>query len=462
MTQPRNASPSSFRPKVLIIDDDPLQSALVAEVLEDLDLDIHTANDRATALLDVKTHRPQLVFLDLVIPGVVGMELLDTLLQLDASMDVILVTAYYSTDSAVEAIQKGAYDYLTKPLPIARLRQKVENWLAAARKRETAAMVETDMVSSFQFENMIGRSPLVQEVFSKIQRLAPHYSTALITGETGTGKELVARALHRLSPRADGALIVCNCAAISESLFEAELFGHVRGAFTGAVKDKTGFIEQANHATLFLDEIAEIPPQVQAKLLRVLQNREVQRVGADAVRHVDVRIIAATNRDLPGMVMEKTFREDIYYRFAMVEIHLPRLADRKEDITLLQRAFVEKFSRRYGKSMLRLTSRAELFLSLYSWPGNVRELENALDYACMMCQGTTIDIHDFPEKLRDQGSTMVETSEAPVIPLEAMERRYIMQVLERYKGNRREAAKALGISRSTLYRLLPTEHEDRD
>jgi transcriptional regulator with PAS, ATPase and Fis domain len=194
---------------------------------------------------------------------------------------------------------------------------------------------------------------------------------------------------------------------------------------------------------------------VQAKVLRLLQNREIQRVGADAVQHVDVRIIAATNRHLPAMVAEKTFREDIYYRFAMVEIHLPRLIDRKEDVPLLQRAFVAQFSERYGKPMLRLTRRADLLLARYTWPGNVRELENALDYACMMAQGNTIDIHDFPEKLRAMAAALVETSDSPVLPLEAMERQYITQVLERFQGNRRRAADALGISRSTMYRILP-------
>jgi DNA-binding NtrC family response regulator len=348
---------------LLVVDDDPAQAALVRELLHGLPLEILSAGDKAEALELFPKVKPQLVLLDLVLPGVTGMELLECFIDTDPSCAVMLLTAHYSTDSAVEAIQKGAYDYLTKPLPVDRLRQKVERWIEETRRWEEAELIESGLASAFQFEGIVGRSPVMREVFSKIRRIAPHFSTVLVSGETGTGKELVASALHRLSPAGRGPFVVCNCAAITETLFESELFGHVRGAFTGAVKDKPGLVEQASGGTLFLDEIGEVPAMVQAKLLRLIQNREVQRVGAERVFKVDVRIIAATNRNLRDMVAKQTFREDLYYRLAMVEIRVPPLRQRKDDLSLLLSCFLKRFSTRYGKPWLKLSPRAEIALT---------------------------------------------------------------------------------------------------
>jgi len=441
---------------LLVVDDDPAQAALVREVLHGLPLEILSAGDKAEALELFPKVKPQLVLLDLVLPGVTGMELLECFIDTDPSCAVMLLTAHYSTDSAVEAIQKGAYDYLTKPLPVDRLRQKVERWIEETRRWEEAELIESGLASAFQFEGIVGRSPVMREVFSKIRRIAPHFSTVLVSGETGTGKELVASALHRLSPAGRGPFVVCNCAAITETLFESELFGHVRGAFTGAVKDKPGLVEQAGGGTLFLDEIGEVPAMVQAKLLRLIQNREVQRVGADRVFKVDVRIIAATNRNLRDMVAKQTFREDLYYRLAMVEIRVPPLRQRKDDLSLLLSCFLKRFSTRYGKPWLKLSPRAEIALTRYSWPGNVRELENAVDYACMMAEKRTIDLPDFPEQLRSRLKAWEpeQAEEREFMPLEELERRYVLHVLERVGGNRQRAAEVLGIGRSTLYRLL--------
>jgi transcriptional regulator with PAS, ATPase and Fis domain len=292
------------------------------------------------------------------------------------------------------------------------------------------------------------------DVYSRIRRVAPHFSTVLITGETGTGKELVASAMHRLSPCARGPFVVCNSTAIVETLFESELFGYVKGAFTGAVQDRAGLFEFASGGTLFMDEIGELPLAAQAKLLRVLQNQEVQRVGSPAARKVDVRVVAATNRDLRLMVSQKLFRDDLYYRLTMVEIHLPRLLARKEDLPLLERHFIEAFATKYKKPVRGITRRAQALLARYSWPGNVRELENILGYACMMADREVIDIRDFPERLRTQAADHANPDET-MLPLDELDRRHAQKVLDQVGGNRVRAAEILGISRATLYRLLP-------
>jgi transcriptional regulator with PAS, ATPase and Fis domain len=307
---------------------------------------------------------------------------------------------------------------------------------------------------AYQFEGMVGRSPLMLDVYSRIRRVAPHFGTVLVTGATGTGKELVAKALHRLSPAAHGPFVVCNSTAIVETLFESELFGYVKGAFTGATQDRAGLFEFAHGGTLFMDEIGELPHSAQAKLLRVLQNQEVQRVGSPSSRKVDVRVVAATNRDLRVMVAQKLFRDDLYYRLSMVEIHLPRLILRKEDLPLLERHFIEAFAAKYRKPVRGITRRAQTLLARYAWPGNVRELENILGYACMMADREVIDIRDFPERLCAHASETAAPDET-MLPLDELDRRHARKVLEQVGGNRVRASEILGISRATLYRLLP-------
>ena len=294
------------------------------------------------------------------------------------------------------------------------------------------------------------------EVFSKIRRIAPHFQTALVTGQSGTGKESAAKALHQLSPNPTAPFVVCNCAAISENLFESELFGHVRGAFTGAAHDKQGFVEAARGGTLFLDEITEIPIAVQAKLLRLLQNREIQRVGSSRASQIDLRIVAATNRDLRGLVTDGKLREDLFYRLSMIEVKLPRLADRREDLPLLQRHFLDRFAARYKKPTLNVSRRAQAMLSGYTWPGNIRELENVIGYACMMTESETIDIRDLPDYLH-ACVTPGPTEEEVLVSMRNMELRHLHRVLEHVGGNRGKAAEVLEISRTTLYRLLEEE-----
>jgi DNA-binding NtrC family response regulator len=445
------------RLKLLVIDDSQETLHLVQDALASDQLEILTAADPETGLQLFFRYHPLIVLVDLVMPTISGIQVLETIVAADAAAEVMLITAYYSAESAVEAIQKGATDYLTKPLDLERLRGRISSIQADAQRRERTAQLDRELLDVYEFEGMIGRSPLMLEVFAKIRRVSPHFQTILVTGSTGTGKELVARALHRLSPVSSKPFAVVNCSALVETLLESELFGYVKGAFTGALKDKVGIFEYADGGTVFLDEIGELPLPAQAKLLRVLQNQEVQRVGSPVPRMVNVRIIAATNRSLKSQIAKGAFREDLYYRLSMVEIALPPLADRKEDLPLLQRYLVSKFASRYRKEIQGITRRAQARLARHSWPGNVRELENVIGNACMMVQGNVIDIDDLPESLRRQTGPLAgeDTNNEDGIPtLQQVEQRHVLEVLQRVGGNKLRAAEALGIGRGTLYEML--------
>jgi DNA-binding NtrC family response regulator len=394
--------------------------------------------------------------LDLVIPGAEGMSVLDDIIRFSPETDVILITGNYSTESAVEAIRKGASDYLTKPVGVPLLRERVGKLLEKERRRARAGRLNTELMETCQFQGMVGSSPLMLEVFDRIRRAAPHFRTALVTGPTGTGKELVARALHGLSPVQSKNLAVSNCSAIVETLFESELFGHTKGAFTGAVADKVGLFEYAAGGTVFLDEIGDMPLTTQTKLLRVIENREYQRVGSPVARKTDVRIIAATNRNLRQLASQGSFREDLYYRLSMIEIKLPSLAERCEDLPLLERYFLRRFSIEYAKPVQRLTRRAEAVLARYSWPGNVRELENVLGHACMMADADAIDVADLPEHLHNPPPRS-QPEQVELAPMSVVERRHAAGVLAAMNGNKVQAARILGIHRATLARLLQEE-----
>ena len=454
----------SARPalSLLIIDDNEGSLEMLSSALAQPDLEILTASDPEEGLDLVHSRHPQIVLTDLIMPHLTGMEVLDRIMEFDPATEVILMTAHYSTESAVEAIKKGASDYLNKPVSIAALREKIGSVVELARKRQHASRLEDELLASAAFEGMVGNSPTMWDMFSRIRRVAPHYRAVLVTGETGTGKDLVAQALHRLSPAAQGRYVVLNCSAVVETLFESELFGHVRGSFTGASNDKAGLFEYAHGGTLFLDEIGDMPLATQAKLLRVLQNQEVQRVGSLTARKVDVRVIAATNHDLRAAITDKRFREDLYYRLSMVEIKVPSLEERKEDLPLLERHLIAKFATQYGKEIRGLTRRAQIRLALHSWPGNVRELENVIGHACMMTLGDTIDIPDFPPYLltggqigSNPGDTAV-TAEADSVmgTLDEQERALILRAMQASAGNQSEAARMLRIGRDALrYKL---------
>ncbi len=438
---------------LVAVDDDLMTLELIRAALSQEGVEIRTAWDPQKGLELILQCRPKIALLDLVMPGLSGMEILDRIVQADPGIDVILLTGHYSTDSAVQAIQKGACDYLTKPISIEKLRERVGGLIKDEKARQHSARLEQELLKTSQFEGMVGKSPLMLEVLGRIRRVAPHFRTALVTGMTGTGKELVARALHRLSPAASGPFVVCNCAAVVETLFESELFGYVKGAFTGATQDKMGVFEYANGGTLLLDEIGDMPLGTQTKLLRVLQNQEIQRVGSPVPRKVDVRVIAATNRDLEALVATREFRDDLYYRLSMIEIRIPRLLDRREDLPLLENYFLQKFCALYCKPLGRLSHRAQVILARYSWPGNVRELENALGYACMMAEGDTIDLKDLPARFHTPLPRGAGSSDE-LMTLGEIQRRHALRVLERVGGNKVQAAEILGISRATLYRLL--------
>lgn len=439
--------------KLLAIDDDPQTLALIESALADEGLEILTAEDAEGGFRLFQSFRPRVVLLDLLMPGVAGMDMLERFINSDPGANVIVISGHYSAESAMEAIQQGACDYLTKPLDFQRLRRRIASFLAEAEIRRRTLLLDQELVQACQFEGIVSRSPLMLDIFAKIRRVAPHFKTVLVTGATGTGKELVARALHRLSEPAPGRFVACNCSALVDSLVESELFGYVKGAFTGATQDKTGLFENADGGVIFLDEIGDLSIRAQAKLLRVLQDHQVRRVGSSVSRKVNVRVIAATNRDLRKMVREGQFREDLYYRLAVVEIFLPPLANRREDLPLLERYFVGQFAAEYRRPISGLTRRAQSIMATYPWPGNIRELENVVGNACMMVDGKFIDINDLPERLRTPftGDSVIDEG---LLPLEEVQQRHVMRVLDRVGGNKARAAEILGLSRSAIYVLL--------
>jgi DNA-binding NtrC family response regulator len=442
--------------KILIIDDDEHNLVILSDLLSKPTVAILTAADPREGVQLFLDKIPDIVITDLQMPGLNGIEVLDQIVAKNPSTEVILMTGFYTAESAVEAIKKGATDYITKPLDLPALELKIDSIVRDIHKRRRVLQIDSELLENFQFQDIIGRSPLMLNVFGIIRRVAPHYRTALVTGATGTGKESVARAFHDLSPVAQKTFAVCNCSALTETLFESELFGYVKGAFTGANQDKMGIFEFANGGTVFLDEIGDMPLAGQAKLLRVLQNQEVQRVGSPAVRKVDVRVVAATHRDLRALVSKGEFREDLFYRLSMVEVTLPKLSERQEDLRLLERHFVQKFAEQYKKNITGLTARVQRQLVAYGWPGNVRELANVIGNACMMVQGEVIDIGDLPAYLKT--SERNETSDE-IVSLDEMQRRYVWKAIERCGGNKARAAEMLRISRGSLYNIIRSTKE---
>jgi DNA-binding NtrC family response regulator len=452
---------------LVIIDDNTGSLELLSTALAQDGLEIFCASDPEEGLDLVFEKHPEIVITDLVMPKLSGMEVLERIMDFDPAIEVILITAHYSSESAVEAIQKGAADYLDKPVSLDGIRSRISRFLEDVRRRQQTLALEDQMLLSAQFEGIIGRSPQMWEMFSRIRRVAPHFRTVLITGETGTGKDLVASALHRLSPVSSGHFVVLNCSAVVETLFESELFGHVKGAFTGAQHDKVGLFEHANNGTLFLDEIGDMPLATQAKLLRALQHQEVQRVGSLTARKVNVRVIAATHRDLRKAVTDNQFREDLYYRLSMIEIQVPRLRERLDDLPLLEAHFVAVFAKQFGKAVRGLTRRAQILLANQPWPGNVRELENVIGHGCMLTFAKTIDVADLPGYLRARTETLPpETARAPsdleprychcpewlspMATLEDHEKALLQDALARSMGNQSKAARLLRIGRDGL------------
>jgi two-component system, NtrC family, response regulator HydG len=440
---------------VCVLDDEPDLVELTTEHLGKAGFPVSGTTNPEEALQTVRMGDCRVVLADLKMPQMDGFAFLERTLQYDPGMNVILVTGHYSVDSATEAIKRGAYDYLCKPIDYTRLEKTLDELAESFTRRSEIRNLEDRLVQSLEFQGIVGKSPAMIEVFESARKIARHYTNVLVTGPTGAGKELVARALHQLSPVATERFAVCNCSALVDTLLESQLFGHVRGSFTGATETRAGLFEYANGGAVFLDEIGETSAQMQSKLLRVIQNREIQRVGSPEVRKVDVRLIAATNRDLRAEVLAGRFREDLFYRISTIEIRVPGLAERPEDIPLLVQHFLKKYSQAYGKPLLGLSRRAQLVLLQHGWPGNVRELENVISSAAIGASADFIDVADLPahlQKPRRRAGTSEENWRP--LPLDEVRRIHIERVLEMCRGNRVRAARVLGIGRTSLYRFL--------
>ena len=449
---------AALRPRLLVVDDDRAILTLIGSIALGEGFDVSTTVDGADALQQLSARPADLALVDLKMPGVTGLDVLRAIRDVNARCHVVLMSGHATIDSAVEAVKLGAMDYLTKPFDLQRLRDLLSTVRREADERRTVLRLESDVAQHLEFCGMIGRGAVMQEAFGLIRRLAPHARTSLVTGETGTGKELVARALHKLGPRGSKKLVTVNCSALVETLSESELFGHVRGAFTGAADTKAGLFETADGGTMFLDEVGELPFTVQAKLLRVIENGEVQRVGSVDARKVDVRVIAATNRDLVAEVAAGRFRGDLYYRLNVAQLALPPLRERREDIPYLTAAFVRTFAERFGKSLSGLTPAAERLLVDAAWHGNVRQLRNVIERGCMLAEGEFITEADLARMLDREVPTTTVDPPLPIrtvpAPLHEIEREHIVKTLEQVRGNKAVAARLLGISRRAFYRQL--------
>jgi two-component system NtrC family response regulator len=439
--------------RILVVDDEPLQTELVAGFLRRHGHDVVTAPDGAAALARVRAGGVDLVLTDQKMPGVSGLELLAAARAVDPGIAVIVMTAYGSIESAVVAIKGGASDYLTKPLNLEELLHRIGQVLDRRRLLEENRELREALRERHRVEGIVGESGRMQEVLSLVRRVAPSDATVLIRGESGTGKELIAQAIHHASPRAAGPLVRVNAAALPEGLLESELFGHEKGAFTGAVAARRGRFEAAHGGTLFLDEIGDLPLHLQVKLLRALQEREIERLGASRPIPVDVRLLAATHRDLEALVRRGAFRDDLYYRINVVTIAVPPLRERREDIPPLLDHFVTKFGGANAKTIRGLTREARDALLRYDYPGNVRELENLVERAVVLTRDDVIGLGDLPLPVTGGDKPDGGTASLPAA-LEGLERRLIREALETSGGVQTRAAETLGISERVLrYKL---------
>lgn len=445
------------KPRILIVDDDRAHRLMLTTLLGQWGYLTHEAMDGEAALNFVRRTPVDLVLMDMRMPKMDGIAATREIQRHNPAIPIVIMTAYSSIPSAVEALKSGASDYLTKPLDFDALRLVMDRALEHTRLREENEGLKRQL-ARFQFSEVIGRSAGMEHLLEMAALVAPTEATVLITGESGTGKGVIARGLHANSARRERPLVEVNCAAIPETLIESELFGHEKGAFTGADRQRRGRFSMADGGTLFLDEIGELPLSMQAKLLRVLQDGEIQRVGSDMAIPVDVRVIAATNRDLEAMVGDGSFREDVYYRLNVVTLEVPPLRERSEDIPPLVQHFQKRLSERYRKPVRGVTPQAMDLLLRYSWPGNIRELENVLERSVILLQGEYISEKELPFTIRnlgpndrkDGGRNTRETFFRETSPLAEMERQAVLKALEEAGGNKSEAARLLGITRRTL------------
>jgi two-component system response regulator AtoC len=442
-------------PTILIVDDDRPQREGLQRALADR-YDVLTAEEAGKAYSILESRPVDVLLTDLKMPGDDGMKLLRRAASLSNPPVSIMMTAYGSIDNAVEAMKAGAYHYITKPVNLDELEIVIERALKSRRIEAENVNLREQLDQKFGLENIVGQSPPMLQVFDTVQQVAPTRATVLITGETGTGKELIAHALHNLSPRKNGPFVAVHAAALSSTLLESELFGHEKGAFTGAVERRVGRFELADGGTLFLDEVSEIEPAMQVKILRVLEERAFERVGGSKTIQVDVRLVAAANKDLKKLVSEGKFRDDLFYRLSVVTVNLPPLRERREDIPILIRAFVRQCSEENGKPVREITQEAVNVLMTYDWPGNVRELRNTIEQMVVLARGERLTLRDVPAAIRS-GADLTKISvvrPGVTMTVEEAERQLIMQALKETGGNRTRAAGRIGMSRRTLHRKL--------
>jgi two-component system, NtrC family, response regulator AtoC len=437
--------------RILVVDDDPASRELLRKVLATEGHQVVQAGDGREALAELQRQPADLVVSDIRMPDLDGVQLLERMREVAPDVPVILVTAFGDVEGAVEAIRRGAFDYLAKPYDVDGIRLLVRRALAQSALVVENRELRRQVRDKYRLEGIVGRSEAMLQVFKTAARVAGSDATVLIEGESGTGKELVARAIHASSTRAAHPFVAVDCGAIAEGVLESELFGHARGAFTGAQTSRRGLFEEASHGTLFLDEMGDVGPALQARLLRALQEGEIRRVGANEPVQVDVRVLAATNKDLARLVKEGKFREDLFYRVNVVTIRLPPLRERREDVPLLAEHFAAKHGRDEGAAV---TPEARELLLAYDWPGNVRELENVIARALALNRSGLVVPEDLPERLRGLPPAVPPPGSSERLTLAEVERRYAAQILAETGGNKTRAAEVLGIDRKTLYRIL--------
>ena len=442
-----------MKKRVLVVEDEEKLRRVIELQLTSAGFDVDKA---ATAEEGVKVvDRADLVLTDLRLPKMDGLEFLALIRRQNTQVPVVMMTAYGSVETAVESMKAGATDFLLKPFSLDHLMQVVNKALEVRALRDENRQLKEQLGRRYEYDNIIGRSEPMQEIFATIERVAPTRATVLLAGESGVGKDLIARAIHFHSPRRDRPMVKINCSSIPENLMESELFGYEKGAFTGAVASKPGKFEQADTGTVFLDEIGDVPGPIQVKLLRILQEREFERLGSNTTRHTDVRVIAATNQDLRAALEQGTFREDLYYRLNVVPMNIPPLRERKQDIPTLANHFIQKLAPDSGSEVESITSAGMEKLMGYHWPGNVRELENVIERSLVLCRGKQLDVQDIKLENAPRPRAQNETHFLPEgMTLDQYEQELIREALRRADGNKSQAARLLGLTRNALrYRL---------
>jgi len=441
--------------KILIVDDDLEMCAWLSDVLQGEGFLATTIGDSLEALQTLKTEEFDLLITDLKMKGLKGLDLLEEVQKTALLTPVIIMTAFGTIESAIKAIRMGAYDYITKPFQLDELLMTVKKALETRRLKKEVLRLKKEIELRYSFHNLIGKSLVMQKIYDLIERINNTSSSVLITGESGTGKELVAKAIHYSGTRKDGLFIAVNCAAIPETLLESELFGYKKGAFTDAKSDKKGLISEAHGGTLFLDEITEMPPALQAKLLRVIEEKEIRPLGDTNSYPLDVRMISSSNRDIKSLIQQHRFREDLYYRLRVIDIELPPLRQRKEDVPLLIQFFIARFNLELKKEVSGVSEEALKFLLNYSWPGNVRELENVIQRAITLSQHKLISAEELPPFIIQEGDeNLIEKGLREKYTIDQLEKEYIKRILAEVGGNKTKAAEVLGLDRKTLYRKI--------